>query len=300
MTPEGGQERAGAEFAVVTVTYSPGEHLAEFLTSLAGATAASPLVVMVDNGSVDGCPQAAAAEHPNAVLVESGENLGFGRGTNLGAAKARELAGDVEFYLVANPDVVWTEGSVDALLAAARRWPQAGAFGPLVSEPDGTVYPSARAVPALFLGAMHAVLVGVWPRNPWTRRYLRADEEPAEREAGWLSGACLLVRRSAFDEVGGFDERYFMYLEDVDLGDRLARAGWANIYVPSARVVHAQGHSTKRHPARMLRAHHDSAYRFFADRHASAWQAPLRFAVRLGLWLRAKIVIARRGATKEK
>ena len=285
-------------FAIVTVTYSPGRHLSEFLTSIASATKADPLVVMVDNGSVDGAPQAAAAEHPRAVLVESGENLGFGRGANLGAAKVRELVPDAEFYLVANPDVVWTEGSIDALLEAARRWPGAGALGPLISEPDGSVYPSARAVPTLLLGAMHAVLVGVWPRNPWTRRYLRRDEEPAEREAGWLSGACLLLRKSAFDEVGGFDARYFMYLEDVDLGDRLAKAGWANVYVPSARVIHAQGHSTKRHPARMLRAHHDSAYRFFADRHTALWQAPLRFAVRCGLGLRAKMVIARRGAAE--
>lgn len=98
---------AGTTLAVVTVTYSPGEHLEEFLASLASATKAQPLVVVVDNGSVDGAPQAAAAKHPNVVLVESGENLGFGRGANLGAATARERAGEVEFYLVANPDVVW-------------------------------------------------------------------------------------------------------------------------------------------------------------------------------------------------
>ncbi len=92
-----------------------------------------------------------------------------------------------------------------------------------------------------------------------------------------MSGSCLLMRRSAFDSVNGFDSRYFMYMEDVDLGDRLGRAGWLNVFVPSAEVTHAKGHAAGKHPELMLPAHHESAYRFQADRHPLWWQAPLRW-----------------------
>ena len=76
-----------------------------------------------------------------------------------------------------------------------------------------------------------------------------AARASASASVGWLSGSCLLLRRAAFDAVGGFDARYFMYMEDVDLGDRLGKAGWLNVYVPSAEVLHDKGHSTGRDPA---------------------------------------------------
>ncbi len=86
----------------------------------------------------------------------------------------------------------------------------------------------------------------------------------------------------------GFDERYFMYMEDVDLGDRLGQAGWHNVYVPSAEILHDKGHSTGRDPARNLAAHHTSTYTFLADRHPQRWQAPLRWTIRAALALRAR------------
>jgi N-acetylglucosaminyl-diphospho-decaprenol L-rhamnosyltransferase len=116
---------------------------------------------------------------------------------------------------------------------------------------------------------------------------------------GWLSGSCLLVRRKAFDQVGGFDERYFMYMEDVDLGDRLGKAGWLNVYVPSAEVLHHKGHATGRDEAHHLVAHHRSTYIFLADRHAGWWRAPLRTAMRAGLVLRARLLVRRSRRTAE-
>ena len=109
---------------------------------------------------------------------------------------------------------------------------------------------------------MHAVIGPVWRSNPWTAAYRQDRLEPSERPVGWLSGSCLLLRGAAFDEVGGFDERYFMYMEDVDLGDRLGKAGWQNVYVPAAEVLHDKGHSTGRDPARNLAAHHTQHLHF--------------------------------------
>ena len=116
----------------------------------------------------------------------------------------------------------------------------------------------------------------MWPANPWTRSY-RQEGSVAERTAGWLSGSCVLLRREAWDSVDGFDPRYFMYFEDVDLGDRLGRAGWLNVYVPDAEVVHTGGHATERDAptsSRMLAEHHRSAYRFLADRYRGAPLGP--------------------------
>jgi N-acetylglucosaminyl-diphospho-decaprenol L-rhamnosyltransferase len=102
--------------------------------------------------------------------------------------------------------------------------------------------------------------------------------------AGWLSGACLFLRREAFDAVGGFDEGYFMYFEDTDLCQRLATAGWDVVYAPSAVVEHVGGHATSRHLVAMSRAHHDSAYRYLSRQYTGARWGPVRVALRVGLW----------------
>ena len=283
---------------VVTVTYSPGPHLDRFLASLGHATERSVTVVMADNGSTDGVPEEALERYPNARLLHTGANLGYGSAVNVAVRKfvadGSEDGGaddDPEFFIVANPDVVWGPGSIDVLLEAARRWPRAGSLGPLIRDPDGSVYPSARHQPSLVRGGMHAVVGPVWKSNPWTAAYRQERLEPSERPVGWLSGSCLLLRREAFDSIAGFDERYFMYMEDVDLGDRLASAGWQNVYVPSAEVLHDKGHSTGRDPARNLAAHHTSTYTFLADRHSRRWQAPLRWAIRSALAARAGLVV---------
>jgi len=278
-----------ARLAVVTVTYSPGDYLTGFLESLDKATTLQPQVVLADNGSTDGAPEAAAAKYDHVTFLPTGANLGYGGGMNRGVAT---LDPDIEFLIIANPDVEWGPGSIDEMLSAAERWPRAGALGPMIFEPDGTVYPSARRVPDLIGGIGHAVAGLVWKSNPWTRRYRQEDEDRTERSVGWLSGSCLLVRRTAFDDIDGFDPRYFMYMEDVDLGDRLGKAGWLNVFVPTAQIVHTKGHAAGRHPELMLPAHHRSAYRFNADRHPGLRYAPLRLVLRIGLAVRSRVAVA--------
>ena len=289
------------ELVVVTVTYSPGRHLDRFLATLSHATERPVTVVMADNGSTDGAPEEALERHPNARLLHTGANLGYGAAVNRAVADyLADPATDSEFFVVANPDVQWGPRSIDAMLEAAARWPRAGALGPLIRDPDGSVYPSARHQPSLIRGGMHAVVGPVWKSNPWTAAYRQERVELSERPVGWLSGSCLLLRRAAFDEVRGFDERYFMYMEDVDLGDRLHEAGWLNVYVPTAEILHDKGHSTGRDPARNLAAHHTSTYTFLADRHRGWWQAPLRWAFKSALGARSRLVVgkARRNAAK--
>ncbi|MCA1824448.1 MAG: glycosyltransferase family 2 protein, partial [Mycobacteriales bacterium] len=140
-----------------------------------------------------------------------------------------------------------------------------------------------------------ALLGWWWPRNPFTRDYRGEAGPPREEPVGWLSGSCLLLRRSAFAAVGGFDAAYFMYFEDLDLCRRLGRAGWRSIYVPSAVVRHVGGHATSRTPRAMLRAHHRSAYRYLAREYAGPRWLPVRAVLAVGLAARYLLSLAVRG-----
>jgi len=272
--------------AVVAVTYSPGEVLGEFLDSVALATSRPLDIVLADNGSTDGSVEA-AARRPDVRVVSTGGNLGYGQAANIGVRTTTS-----PFVVVANPDVVWGAGALDELLAATERWPRGASFGPLIRTPEGAIYPSAREFPSIGRGIGHALCGWWWPSNPWTASYRAENTAPAERLAGWLSGSCVLLRRAAFDAVGGFDPGYFMYFEDLDLGHRLMIAGWQSIYVPSATVAHLGRHATSRDAARMADEHHKSAWRYLSRRYPGLRWLPLRAVIRMGLALRA--ILAKR------
>lgn len=277
---------------VVCVVFNPGDELRDFGRSLATASHRPIDLVFVNNGGTSAVADEVAASLGGRVLT-SAENLGYGGGANLGLATSTS-----EWAVVANPDLVWEPGSLDVLLEAGEAEDRAGSLGPALLNTDGTVYPSARAVPSLRQGIGHAVLGRVWPSNPWSRDYRREHEVAGNhsRTAGWLSGACLVLRRSALKDVGGFDESYFMFFEDLDLGERLRDSGWINLYVPAARVTHVQGVSWKSKPELMIRAHHASAKLYLHRRYSRWYHAPLRAAISAGLWTRGALEV--RGARR--
>lgn len=271
-----------ATIGVITVSYRSEGVLPAFFASLPDAGAGPFEVVLVDN-KPEGSGARALAEGAGARYLPLPRNPGYGGAINAGV---RMLSADVEWVLVSNPDIVLGTGSIDRLLAVGAQAEDIGAVGPLVMT-DGVPYPSARAVPSLGTGIGHALFANIRPSNRWTRKYHESTSTASEeRDAGWLSGACLLVRRSAFESIGGFDEEFFMYFEDVDLGYRLAHAGWRNRYAPSAVVEHSGGHSTDGESAAMLAAHHRSAYRFLSRKYGHPLQLPVRVAIRAGLAVR--------------
>ena len=265
-----------APLRVVVVAHSSAEVLPGFLSSLAKATRQSYEVVVVDND-----PTHPVAELDGVTVVRPGTNLGYGRAANEGAGGF-----EGEWLVVANPDVTWDEGSLDELLAAATRWPSAACLGPAIRTVDGRLYPSARAFPSIGRGIGHALLGWWWPSNRWTRAYREEHGPPVESTTGWLSGSLMLLRREAWDEVGGFDPKYFMYCEDIDLCRRLAEREWQNVYVPSAVITHEGGHSTGVKARKMLREHHLALYVYLSDHHQGWRWAPLRWLLGAGLALR--------------
>ncbi|WP_250279180.1 glycosyltransferase family 2 protein [Frankia sp. Cppng1_Ct_nod] len=274
------------QLRVVVVTYHSGEVLGPFMDSLAKATSRPYEVVIVDNSPMMDAGTTAAAGRPGARLLRTGRNLGYGTAANRGAVNA-----GTPWLVVANADIAFMPGSLDELLDASDRWPGAGAFGPAITNPGGVLYPSARDLPSLGRGIGHALLGWCWPTNPWTTAYRREHTVPVETTAGWLSGSCQVLRRQAFEAVDGFDETYFMFMEDVDLGRRLGLAGWQLVYVPTAVVEHLGGHSTKRTSRRMVIAHHRSMLRYLSRQYAAPRYLPLRVLLGLGLGLRLLVAL---------
>jgi N-acetylglucosaminyl-diphospho-decaprenol L-rhamnosyltransferase len=280
---------------VVVVNHNAGPYLARCLESL--RTAAGDIrtdVVIVDNHSSDGSVDRIAERHPEVRVISNPRNVGFARAANQGLD-----ATDAPFVLLLNPDAELIGGTLGALVKVVRERPRAGAVGVLVRNPDGTLQPSARRVPPLGEALGHAFLGPLWRDNPWTSSYTMADwDRSTEREVEWVSGSAMVLRRSALDEVGFFDEGYFMYVEDVDLCTRLRRAGWQVLFSPELEVVHQIGVSTKGQRGRMAFAHSDSIYRYFCKFRSRGAAVLLRPFVRVALWARALLMSAVSGGRR--
>ena len=274
--------------AAIVVNYNARDHLIACVESLRSAGIKN--VVVVDNASTDGSPAALALVDPDVQLVMTGANFGYGGGVNRGLAQTA----DEEYVLVLNADVV-VDPAAPAILADVLDGDDAvGMVGPAIYEADGGLYPSARVFPQLFDAIGHAFIGLVTTDNPYSRRYLQTDsDQTVARDVDWISGSCFLVRRKAFEQVDGFDESFFMYLEDVDLCWRIGRAGWRVRYEPAASVMHVQGVSTSQTPYRMLAAHHRSLLQYWwrTAPWSSRFLAPL---VVLGLVVRFCVMAARR------
>jgi N-acetylglucosaminyl-diphospho-decaprenol L-rhamnosyltransferase len=212
-------------------------------------------------------------------------NVGSARAANLGIAATR-----APVVAVVNADAELDVGTAAAML---RRFesPRAGAVGPRIRNVDGTDYPSARSQPSVLDAVGHGLFGLFLPTNPFTRRYRQLDADPARtRKVDWLSGAALWLRREALTDVGGWDERYFMYMEDLDLCWRLRGRDWDVVYEPGGSVRHVQGASTARRPYRMLVEHHRSAWRF-ARRRFTGWRQVLLPFTAVYLALRAVLAV---------
>ncbi|MDQ1431565.1 MAG: N-acetylglucosaminyl-diphospho-decaprenol L-rhamnosyltransferase [Actinomycetota bacterium] len=250
---------AEPRWAAVVVNYESGPLLLACVESLlADTSAGAPEVVVVDNGSRDGSIAVLREARPAVRVIEPGRNLGYAAAANRGTAVTT-----APVIVVCNPDLEVLPGTAAAMWARFAAEPDLAAVGPALRNPDGSRYPSARTHPAVLDAIGHAVVGRVRPRNRFTRKYRQLDVDwTRSRDVDWLSGAMLFLRRAAVDSVGGWDEHYFMYMEDVDLCWRLRRLGWRIAYEPAGEATHVQGASTAHRPYRMIVEHHRSAYRF--------------------------------------
>lgn len=287
------------DLSVVVVTYRSREHILATLRSLAAGVASrdassTPLTwecVVLDNDSHDGTPELVEREAPWVRLLRTGDNLGYAKAVNLGFAHTTG-----EYVLVLNPDCEWRPGGIHALVSWARAHARCGIAAPRIVNTDGTLEYSARSYPSpfSFLFNRYSLLSRLWPGNPWTRHYLLSDwDHRSSRSVDWVSGAAMLARRAAVREVGGMDEAFFMFNEDVDWCRRMNLAGWTVDYVADAETVHHIGASKGEVSNRVIRERHRGMLHYFRKHHRAP--APVDALVALLIHARANLLTWRNG-----
>jgi N-acetylglucosaminyl-diphospho-decaprenol L-rhamnosyltransferase len=251
--------------ALLIVNYNTAGDLRRCLDSVCRVLGEVETIV-VDNGSTDGSREMVSSAFPGVRLVDNPGNPGYASACNRGIAATAQ-----PYIFVLNSDVEFLEDGLDALLDYMETAPDIAALGPMVLNSDGSLQMSCRRFPTMLENVMHGFLGEIWPGNPSTRAYQMkrlCRDEPSEVD--WVSGAAMLLRREAALGVSGFDEAYFMYVEDVDLCWRLREAGYRVVYHPAVRVLHHIGRTSSQQSVRMLYHHHRSMFIYFRKRYRGA------------------------------
>jgi len=247
------------DVSVSIVSYNTCDFLRACLNSLqarANEGEATLEIIVADNGSTDGSREMVQNEFPGVRLVDTGGNIGYGRGNNAGLEHARG-----RYFLIFNSDAETPPGALAALLKFLDATPRAGVAGAQLISPDGSLQTSWDEVPTLFDILCEQLYI------PRKRRQDKSKDGEAF-EVPWICGASLMVRSEVFREVDGFDPAYFMYFEDTDLCVRIRKAGHPVFFVPAARVKHHLGASSGRDwqlRARMIVAYNQSRFTFFSN-----------------------------------
>lgn len=276
------------DVSIVIVSYNGRDFLRRCLASVYEHTRDATFeVIVVDNASRDGTPQMVAAEFPQVALVAESENGGFARGANHGIARA---AG--EAFLLLNPDAELTGNALSPLLAYLRANRDCAIVAPKLVDPDGTLQLSCRAFPnyATALFNRYSLLTRLVGRNRFSRRYLMTNfDHSTTADVDWVSGACWLVSRAAYEAIGPLDEAYFWSIEDVDYCQRAHRAGLRVVYFPGVTVLHHIGKSAEGAPARAITARHRGMWRYYRSYlrpGAPVLRQSVDAAIGTAIWLR--------------
>src|SRR2546423_1449242 len=234
------------KLSIVIICWNDLRVIQDCLRSIYEGTRSTEFEVIVsDNGSTDGSIAFIRENFPQVHVLENGINLRFGKGNNVGIRASKG-----EYVLILNPDTIIHDGTLDEWLRFADQHPEAGAFGCQVHNADGSYQESARPFPTAgrdLIAALYMRPLGLISDRFLSDRYSRWKGD-TEREVDWQSGCCLLVRGDLLRRIGGFDEQFFYYYEEVDLCKRVWNAGYSIVYTPAVSITHLGGQSTKRFP----------------------------------------------------
>ncbi|QPJ65355.1 MAG: glycosyltransferase family 2 protein [Candidatus Nitrohelix vancouverensis] len=225
------------DLSCIIVNYNHGSILGQCLESLTSIPAPESFeTIVVNNSPEDELVAEAVKPHPRVRLIQNARNLGFSKANN---QAVRESVG--QYILFLNPDAELLPEAVDVMRAHLDANPQTALVGPKVLDPDGALQYSCRRFPNLWTGLFnrYSLLSRWFPDNRFTTHYLMKDFDHASiRKVDWVSGCCMMIRRSDFEQVGGFDENYFLFNEDVDLCFEMKKRGRDVVYLPEARINH--------------------------------------------------------------
>jgi N-acetylglucosaminyl-diphospho-decaprenol L-rhamnosyltransferase len=275
---------AQLDVTAIVVNWNTRDLLAETLTSLeAHAGGFSMEVIVVDNGSVDDSVEMVRRDWPSVRLIVNEENVGFTRANNQAIRVSHG-----KYLLLINSDALLTPGCLDRMIARMEQDVRVGAVGPRLVYGDGSWQRwTAGRAPSLSAALYHYLFLDrILPGDPARGLYLGRDVRNA-RVTDWVCSACMLVRRSALDEVGLLDENLFVYMDDVDLCQRLRDGGWSVWYCPEAEAIHYGSQSTERVVTTTSTVALRAFNRYFARRHGPAAAIALKGIQALGFGLRA-------------
>jgi GT2 family glycosyltransferase len=287
--------REPAALAVVIVNYQSYEDLHSCLASIE-RTCGEASVVVVDHESDRAAADRLLERFPQIQLLRMTGNDGFAAGVNAGAR-----ATSAPMLLLLNPDCVLEPDACCRLMRFLDEHADVAVAGPRIRNADGSVQASARRFPDVTtaIAGRSSWLTRVLPGNPMSRHNLPARDpnDLTPMDVDWVSGACMCVRRQAFDAVSGLDEGFFLYWEDADFCRRLKHAGWRTMFVPAAGAVHVGGRSSRHAADASLEAFHESAYRLYRKHSGPVARllAPVVYAgLRLRLAFMKRLVRSRR------
>ena len=255
------------DVSVIIVNWNAGAVLEACLSSLPAALGSlTSEIWVVDNASTDGSPAMVRAGFPEVKLLANTVNSGFAAANNQAASQASG-----RFFLLLNPDTSAPPGSLEQLLRFAETQPAIGCVGPRLIHADGRYQRSAWfGFPGLGMAIMDALYLWKIPWLPVTRRIeLDPQRLAGPVEVDHLLGACLLIRRETWEQVGGLDEAFFLFFEETEWCYRARQAGWKIVYQPAVSVTHLGEHSVNQNPMRSLPQFYRSFGRFYR-KHASA------------------------------
>ncbi|MBM4325695.1 MAG: glycosyltransferase family 2 protein [Deltaproteobacteria bacterium] len=249
-------EQVETMLTVIVVNWNTADLLSQCLEHVfASKVDRIPEVIVVDNGSTDDSVKRVKSQFPGVRVIETGKNLGFAAANNRGMAEAKG-----KYLLLVNTDAMLAPDCVQRLVECMDLNPSAGMVGPQLLNIDGTRQTSYEAVPTLATEILNrSLLKRIFPKRYPSKRRIFEGPEPVEA----LIGAVMMIRREAAEQLGGFSEDYFFFLEETDLAVRMRRAGWKVIHIPSARAVHLQGASANEHGAASRIEFYRSRYIFF-------------------------------------
>lgn len=274
--------RADQDVAVLVVNWNTRDLLRECLTAIKVVSQLHIQTIVVDNASSDGSSEMARVEFPAARLLHLADNLGFVGGNNLAF---RESDPNARYVLLLNPDAILCPGALETLVAWMDSHPDSGAAGPLTLNPDRTLQPSWTRFPSVWSevrGFHDRRFSGLSQPEALNAESVRAL--PCAMRVDWVSGACLLARRSAISQGLSdvlFDPDFAMYSEETDLCYRLRHAGWGTYFVPQAAVVHHYGQSSRQAPIRTVRLLYRSKILFFRKHYGSGRTLLLKTGIAL-------------------
>jgi len=231
-------------------------------------------IIVVDNASTDSSVEMVRREFPQVHLIASEVNLGYTGGNNQGIA-----ASQGRYILLLNPDTEVVGDALPTMVAYMDAHPDVGALGPQLLNPDGSVQSSRRRFPTLGTALVESTVIQQWwPDNRILRRYYVQDRpDDAISEVDWVTGACILLRRQAVEQVGPLDDAFFMYSEELDWCRRARDAGWKVVYLPTAQVIHHEGKSSEQvMPLRHVRFQRSKIHYF--RKHHGRWAGTLLHA----------------------